>query len=134
MSEYDEQIAKLKAERDLRHHFMLRNQQNKKKAKKKAKQAAARKKPKSKRKWKPKAGKKAKPSVYAKYIKSAEWRAKSKQWREETGKCEKCGSTHQLACHHLHYDTLGNEKREDIEILCYKCHCEAHGVTKFKRK
>ena len=68
---------------------------------------------------------------YHEYIKSPEWKAKSKKWRDATGKCEECGSTHSLECHHLHYKTLGKEKRSDIKVLCHKCHCKVHGVEEF---
>jgi len=39
-----------------------------------------------------------------------------------------------LECHHIHYNTLGCEKRRDIQVLCHKCHCAAHGVEEFTSK
>jgi hypothetical protein len=71
--------------------------------------------------------------TYVKYINSAEWREKSRIWRMEEGKCELCGSTDRLQCHHKHYRTLGKEKRSDIQVVCYKCHCKLHGVDEFKK-
>lgn len=72
-------------------------------------------------------------STYVKYINSAEWREKSRIWRMEEGKCELCGSTDRLQCHHKHYRTLGKEKRSDIQVVCYNCHCKRHGVDEFKK-
>lgn len=69
---------------------------------------------------------------YAEYINSIEWRRKSRYWRKQTGKCEKCGATERLECHHKHYKTLGNERRRDIMVVCHACHCELHSVTEFK--
>lgn len=69
---------------------------------------------------------------YADYIKSAEWRRKSRCWRKQAGKCEICGSTERLECHHKHYKTLGKEKRKDIMVVCRTCHCEIHSVLEFK--
>ena len=71
---------------------------------------------------------------YEKYIKSAAWRKKSKEWREAEGKCEICGATENLQCHHKHYKTLGHETREDVQVVCYKCHCKLHNVEDFDKK
>lgn len=87
--------------------------------------------PKTKKKKK----RKQKPSKkfvdYHDYIRSKEWLDKSRKWRAETKKCEICGSTENLQCHHLHYKTLGNEQRKDIQVVCYLCHCALHGVDDF---
>jgi hypothetical protein len=71
--------------------------------------------------------------TYVKYIKSAEWKEKSRLWRAEAGKCELCGAEDRLQCHHKHYRTLGKEKRSDIQVVCYKCHCKIHGVDEFRK-
>ena len=71
---------------------------------------------------------------YEKYMKSAVWRKKSKKWREAEGKCEICGATENLQCHHKHYRTLGHETREDVQVVCYKCHCKLHNVEDFDKK
>ena len=65
---------------------------------------------------------------YYTYIDSKEWAAKSRKFRKETGKCETCGETRNLQCHHLHYRTLGREKRKDIQVLCANCHMKVHGI------
>lgn len=87
----------------------------------------------ARKKHKPRKNKRKSKGTYVKYINSAEWREKSRIWRMEEGKCELCGSTDRLQCHHKHYRTLGKEKRSDIQVVCYKCHCKLHGVDEFKK-
>ena len=62
------------------------------------------------------------PVDYKKYIQSEEWKKKSRAWIKETGRCEMCNWRKTLCCHHKHYKTLGREKREDINVLCFICH------------
>lgn len=31
-----------------------------------------------------------------------------------------------LTIHHLNYDSLGNERQEDIMVVCKKCHAKLH--------
>ena len=108
------------------------NEKRKAKAKKKAvKKAREDAKAAKKKKKRPPKRKKQQSDDYTTYMKSAEWREKSKMFREQAGCCEKCGYVGNLACHHKHYNTLGYEEREDIEVLCYRCHCNAHGTKKF---
>jgi 5-methylcytosine-specific restriction endonuclease McrA len=38
------------------------------------------------------------------------------------GLCESCGRRRHLQLHHLHYDTLGRERIEDLRLLCDDCH------------
>ena len=61
---------------------------------------------------------------YPDYIKSIEWLIKSKVFIGRRGyKCERCGVTDKpLFSHHLHYKTLGREKDEDVQVLCFGCH------------
>jgi len=66
--------------------------------------------------------------IYIQYIKSEEWRNKSKKFILEQGSCEKCGSGFKLTCHHKHYKTLGFERRKDILVLCWYCHKKFHEV------
>lgn len=39
-------------------------------------------------------------------------------------RCETCGSTRSLQLHHVHYETLGSERVEDVRILCGDCHAK----------
>ena len=59
---------------------------------------------------------------YKKYLKSQEWKERRKEFLEESNyECEACGGT-ATQVHHLNYDCLGEEEREDIEVLCKSCH------------
>jgi 5-methylcytosine-specific restriction endonuclease McrA len=58
---------------------------------------------------------------------------KLKEWKKEEGFCENCGLSRQeswrsykqdLQIHHKHYRTYGNEDRDDVEVLCRRCHIE----------
>lgn len=69
---------------------------------------------------------------YQEYIQSAKWKAFAKKCKALAGwRCDKCGlfgSEHMLNAHHLTYARLGNERITDIQVLCKKCHAEAHGI------
>ena len=63
------------------------------------------------------------------------WIHKSKEWRFNAQTCERCGKDLPLTCHHRDYKSKGFEKREDIRVLCWKCHKKYHYKKgKFKRK
>jgi len=53
------------------------------------------------------------------------WKQLSKQLRAERGCCEVCGSEAEET-HHRHYRTFGNERPEDVVVLCHRCHCYIH--------
>ncbi len=40
--------------------------------------------------------------------------------------CEKCHSEIDLEVHHKTYNNVGNEKPEDVIVLCEPCHCLLH--------
>jgi 5-methylcytosine-specific restriction endonuclease McrA len=72
---------------------------------------------------------------YKQYIKSAEWRLKRRELINELGsQYSRCGFSKRylrslgrhLQVHHLHYDTLGCERPEDVMILCNICHKKEH--------
>ena len=64
---------------------------------------------------------------YDQYIASSEWRDRVTLYKEAAGwRCEQCQSERNLTGHHLHYLNIGNEPREDIEILCWPCHQGRH--------
>ena len=61
------------------------------------------------------------------YDRSTEWKTRRALRIEGAGnKCEKCGNSKGLDAHHLNYDNFGNEKYEDLKILCKLCHTEFH--------
>lgn len=71
------------------------------------------------------------PLYYKAYLRSREWGIKSAAARERAGyACERCGSNSELEVHHKHYRMLGNEKPEDLEVLCPKCHVKADDERK----
>jgi len=65
---------------------------------------------------------------YTDYMASPEWKAKKRQVFSARGYvCEHCKATDvQLHVHHLTYIRLGNEKLEDLAIVCRPCHNKAH--------
>lgn len=66
---------------------------------------------------------------YNDYIKSNEWKEKcEKILARDNHQCKKCGSKVDLSVHHKTYKNLFNEKEEDLETLCDKCHKEEHGI------
>lgn len=67
---------------------------------------------------------------YVEYMQSKAWKEKSNAWRKEAGCCEVCGGTKKLQCHHKHYQTFKNERREDIMVVCTQCHANIHALQK----
>ena len=69
---------------------------------------------------------------YDAYIRSWEWRWFAEQMKAAMDyQCERCdiGAPESvLHVHHIHYDSLGKESEEDIEVLCNRCHAEEHGI------
>lgn len=63
------------------------------------------------------------------------WFAKRKEIISQRGsKCEICGSTKKIHVHHKTYARMGNEKPEDLQVVCASCHSEIHGrdLTQYK--
>lgn len=60
------------------------------------------------------------------YYKSEEW-AKIRIFALHRAKhrCQRCGASGVLQVHHSTYSNLYNEKPEDLEVLCKKCHKKA---------
>ena len=72
--------------------------------------------------------------AYNKYISSTTWGRKRRVFIKDSqtvsglNQCEKCEkyiTGRGIHIHHKHYRNFGNETREDIEILCNKCHVAA---------
>lgn len=77
--------------------------------------------------------------AYNRYIASPQWKKIRSKLIEETYstdcpdqieihgnyRCQKCEwffSKNSLEVHHLHYNNLGRERREDLIVVCHKCH------------
>ena len=63
---------------------------------------------------------------YKEFLRSDYWKSFSKEIREKHGRCQDCGKEHRLNVHHLTYDRLGQEKEEDVVVLCKWCHTLRH--------
>jgi hypothetical protein len=60
---------------------------------------------------------------YDEYIRSPEWKAKADAAKEKAGyRCQVCNGKDRLEAHHRNYDHLGDERPEDITVLCHACH------------
>jgi hypothetical protein len=67
---------------------------------------------------------------YLAYIHSAEWLAlKITILAQRGAKCERCASDRRLNLHHKTYARLFNERPEDLEVLCHRCHEQHHGIV-----
>jgi len=68
---------------------------------------------------------------YQLYLRSSIWKSKRREALAFHGsKCRKCEITEHLQVNHLHYKNIFNENiKEDLEILCRKCHHEYHGYN-----
>lgn len=83
------------------------------------------------------AEKKAWREKYKAHMKSEKWKLfRQGIIRERGAKCELChdkkGGLH---LHHLHYKTLGEETKEDVQLLCRACHALQHPEKKpFSKK
>lgn len=72
---------------------------------------------------------------YEKYMLSDRWRAKRIAKLEAVGwKCERCGYSVDtriveipIDVHHKTYERFGDERLDDLEVLCRHCHQAHHG-------
>ena len=71
------------------------------------------------------------------YLQSPEWyNLKSQRLIIAQHKCESCGSTNQLQCHHITYERLTVEHIDDLAILCggsNGCHQRIHDLLGYDR-
>ena len=70
---------------------------------------------------------KAKP--YSEYLKTKEWQQTRRRALKSAGyKCQLCGTDNvELHVHHKTYDNIGEEKPDDLIVLCKACHEKQHG-------
>jgi len=65
---------------------------------------------------------------YKEYLQTDHWREKRKgALHRANNKCQLCGSKENLHVHHNTYDNRGQEKDEDLVVLCETCHARHHG-------
>ena len=60
-------------------------------------------------------------TIYSEYLQSKEWEKKNNGFIDHFKKCSRCGNTEQLNSYHISYENFGDEKNEDIEVLCWSC-------------
>ena len=65
---------------------------------------------------------------YNLYLNSRKWqKIRARIIQRRLFRCEQCGSRKQLEVHHLTYKRVGgNEKDDDLEVLCRSCHKIEH--------
>lgn len=72
---------------------------------------------------------------YVKYLNSPAWKAFRKHALEHAGyRCQRCGKPRlpsRLQVHHVHYDSLGQERLTDVRVLCME---ECHGIEDKERE
>ncbi len=72
--------------------------------------------------------KKSHKEKYYTYLLSCKWRKIRTKIIKERKSCERCGSKIILQLHHKTYENIFNEKDEDLELLCRKCHKLEHEI------
>lgn len=66
---------------------------------------------------------------YKKYLETEYWKEfRIRIINSRNNICEECKVNKLLQVHHLTYENIGNEKDEDVKVLCRSCHCKIHGI------
>lgn len=64
---------------------------------------------------------------YNNYLKTKYWKQKrQKVLKAAKYKCQLCSNKEKLHVHHNTYENIGSEKKEDLIVLCEKCHKKFH--------
>jgi hypothetical protein len=75
------------------------------------------------------------PREVAEYLNSAEFTHKRKAcFRRFASRCALCGSRDNLEVHHRTYENFGDEKPEDLTLLCHDCHALFHASVPMWRQ
>lgn len=65
--------------------------------------------------------------IYHKYLKSNKWLKKRNRALKRAGyKCQVCGYKKNLQVHHNTYEHIFHEHKQDLVVLCWKCHSTFH--------
>ncbi len=65
---------------------------------------------------------------YASYLLTPHWKAlRAHKMKVGRYRCEKCGGSDALQCHHLRYRDWFDVTVSDLQLLCGHCHKVAHG-------
>ena len=63
---------------------------------------------------------------YHNYLKSKHWQNFRQQTLAKYKRCSICHTKYNLQINHVSYKNIGKEMKEDISVLCGKCHKELH--------
>lgn len=65
---------------------------------------------------------------YEKYLQTEHWRhVRILALERAGGRCQLCNKTERLQVHHRTYERRGEEKPEDVTVVCRPCHARHHG-------
>jgi hypothetical protein len=71
---------------------------------------------------------------YERYLETDEWSVTRYFALRAAGYlCEGCGWGRWLEVHHRTYERLGEERLEDLAVLCDRCHAREHGLLPRER-
>lgn len=66
---------------------------------------------------------------YQDYLTTEHWsQTRQRKLIQASNTCEQCNRHDGLEVHHLTYERLGEERLEDLQVLCPICHRKAHGI------
>lgn len=67
---------------------------------------------------------------YAVYIQSKKWLRRREAFYKKYGRaCAACGSKEHLHIHHMSYRHVGDERDDELAVLCDVCHEEFHDLN-----
>ena len=67
-------------------------------------------------------------AAYSRYLKTPQWKERrARALKRAKHKCSLCSKKHGLECHHRSYERIGQERPEDLIIICSSCHGTHHG-------
>ncbi len=66
---------------------------------------------------------------YYEYLNKFHWTAVSEQMKRLKLECFRCHTSSNLQVHHITYVNMGDEKMDDLMVLCKECHKLAHTLA-----
>jgi hypothetical protein len=67
-------------------------------------------------------------AAYQAYLRTPQWaERRARALKKAKNKCSMCSSKKNLECHHRTYERIGQERDEDLLIICSVCHGAHHG-------
>ena len=71
---------------------------------------------------------------YPEYLLTTHWQWTRYRKLAQAGyRCERCHGTAMLEVHHKTYERIGQERMDDLTVLCDRCHRMIHGLPIEKR-